>query len=132
MFDAGSWLNERSARQQPSSTARVSRARKKRASIDPPGGACPRASRRLDPRYAGKRIKGKKRHLLVDTQGLLLLAIVHAANIQDRDGGILLMKALLKDHPLLRKLYADGGYQRPKFCQALRCVQGKIKVKIVK
>jgi putative transposase len=47
-------------------------------SIDPPG---------FD---AGKRIKGKKRHLLADTQGLLLHAIIHAADIQDRDGGVLL------------------------------------------
>ena len=37
---------------------------------------------------AGKKIKGKKRHILVDTQGLLLHAIVHAADIQDRDGGV--------------------------------------------
>src|SRR6201986_3742251 len=36
---------------------------------------------------AGKKIKGKKRHLLVDTEGLLLCAIVHAADVQDRDGG---------------------------------------------
>ena len=40
---------------------------------------------------AGKKIKGKKRHVLVDTQGLLMQAIVHAADIQDRDGGVLLM-----------------------------------------
>ena len=39
---------------------------------------------------AGKQIKGKKRHILVDTLGLLLHAIVHSADIQDRDGGILL------------------------------------------
>ena len=36
---------------------------------------------------AGKKIKGKKRHILVDTQGLLMHAIVHAADVQDRDGG---------------------------------------------
>jgi len=36
---------------------------------------------------AGKKIKGKKRHILVDTQGLLLQAIVHTAGLQDRDGG---------------------------------------------
>jgi len=101
-------------------TARASRAQKKGASIDPPG---------YD---AGKKIKGKKRHLLVDKQGLLLLAIIHAANIQDRDGGILLMMALLKEHSLLRKLYADGGYQGPKFRQALARVLRKIKVEIVK
>ncbi len=43
---------------------------------------------------AGKRIKGKKRHILVDTQGLLMLAMVHAADIQDRYGGVLLMASL--------------------------------------
>ena len=40
---------------------------------------------------AGKKIKGKKRHILVDTQGFLMHAIVHAADIQDRDGGVPLM-----------------------------------------
>ena len=43
---------------------------------------------------AGKKIKGKKRHILVDTQGLLMHAIVHAADVQDRDGGVLLMASL--------------------------------------
>ena len=43
---------------------------------------------------AGKKIKGKKRHILVDTQGLLMHAIVHDADIQDRDGGVLLMATL--------------------------------------
>ena len=38
---------------------------------------------------AGKKIKGKKRHILVDTQGLLMHAIVHAADVQDRDEGAL-------------------------------------------
>jgi hypothetical protein len=40
---------------------------------------------------AGKLIKGKKRHILVDMQGLLLHAIVHSAGVQDRDGGIWLL-----------------------------------------
>ena len=44
----------------------------------------PRLIRRYD---AGKKIKGKKRHILVDTQGLLIHAIVHVVDIQDRDGG---------------------------------------------
>jgi len=39
---------------------------------------------------AGKKIKGKKRHLPVDTQGFLIQAIVHPTTIQDRDGGLLL------------------------------------------
>lgn len=62
---------------------------------------------------AGKKIKGKTRHVLVGTQGLLLHALVHRADIQDRDGGILLMATLFGLYPFLLKLYADGGYQRP-------------------
>ena len=67
---------------------------------------------------AGKKIKGKKRHILVDTQGLLMHAIVHAADIQDRDGGVLLMSSLFGLFPFLLKLYADSGmvrHQGPQF-----------------
>src|SRR5512133_80270 len=81
---------------------------------------------------AGKKIKGKKRHLLVDTEGLLLCAIVHAADIQDRDGGVLLMGTLFGLFPFLLKLYADSGYQGPKFQQGLRRVCRQINVEIVK
>jgi len=56
----------------------------------------------------------------------------HAANIQNRDDGILLFMLLFKQYPDLRKLYADGGYRRPKFRQALRRLRRKIKVEIVK
>jgi hypothetical protein len=58
--------------------------------VAPPGGACPRARQSRDPGEAGKKIRGKKRHLLVDTQGRLH-ALVHAADIEDRDGGVLRM-----------------------------------------
>jgi hypothetical protein len=58
---------------------------------------------------AGKRGKGKKRHLLVDTLGLLVHARVPPANVQDRDGGILLLDALANRFPLLKKLFADGA-----------------------
>ena len=51
-------------------------------------------------------MKGKKRHVPVDTQGLLMEAIVHAADIQDRDGGVLLMATLFGIYPFLLKLYA--------------------------
>src|SRR5665811_1675850 len=67
---------------------------------------------------AGKKIKGKKRHILVDTQGLLMHAIVHPADIQDRDGGVLLMSSLFGLYPFLGKLFADGGYQGPIFERA--------------
>jgi hypothetical protein len=60
--------------------------------VPPPAGGGPASIR---PGYdAGKKIKGKKRHILVDTLGLLLHAIVHPADIQDRDGGILVMATL--------------------------------------
>jgi transposase len=54
---------------------------------------------------AGKKIKGKKRHVLVDTLGLLLHAIVHPADIQDRDGGILLLATLFGMYPFLQTLF---------------------------
>ncbi|HEX3993692.1 MAG TPA: IS5 family transposase [Acetobacteraceae bacterium] len=81
---------------------------------------------------AGKKIKGKKRHVLVDTQGLLLHAVVHAADIQDRDGGVLLMSTLFGLFPFLLKLYADSGYQGPKFKAGLQRVCSQINVEIVK
>jgi hypothetical protein len=46
-------------------------------------------------------------------------AIVHAADIQDRDGGVLLVATLFGMYPFLLKLYADAGYQGPKFQQGL-------------
>jgi transposase len=69
---------------------------------------------------------------LVDTQGLLLAAIIHAADIQDRDGGVLLTSTLFGLYPFLLKLYADGGYQGPQFRTALARVCSAINVEIVK
>jgi transposase len=63
---------------------------------------------------------------------LLLHAIVHAADVQDRDGGVLLMGTLFGLHPFLLKLYADGGYQGARFKQGLRRVCDQINVEIVK
>ena len=60
----------------------------------------------------GKKVKGRKRHILVDTVGHLLKVVVHTADIQDRDGAKLLLLAL---PPMLRlrllKIWADGGYR---------------------
>lgn len=53
---------------------------------------------------------GRKRHLLVDTLGLILLVVVHPANIQDRDGAKLLLKLLSKRFGWLKVIWADGGY----------------------
>ena len=81
---------------------------------------------------AGKKIKGKKRHILVDTQGLLIHAIVHAADIQDRDGGELVMATLFGLYPFLLRLYADGGYQGPLFRRAMAKIMAQVNVEIVK
>ena len=59
-------------------------------------------------------------------------AIVHAADIQDRDGGVLLMGTLFGLYPFLLQLYADGGYQGPEFQAALRRVCRQVSVEIVK
>jgi putative transposase len=61
----------------------------------------------------GKLIKGRKRHILVDTLGLVLLAVVHAANIQDRDGARLLFAQIKARFPRLKLVWADGGYAGP-------------------
>ncbi len=59
-------------------------------------------------------------------------AIVHAADIQDRDGGVLVMATLFGLYPFLLKLYADGGYQGAAFQSALRTVLSRVNVEIVK
>jgi hypothetical protein len=58
-------------------------------------------------------------------------AIVHGADIQDRDGGVLLMATLFGLYPFLLKLYADGGYQGDQFKTALKKVVGGLNVEVV-
>ena len=60
---------------------------------------------------AAKQIKGRKRHLLVDTLGLLLLVVVTAASIQERDGARLVFKRLRGGCKKLRLIWVDGGYR---------------------
>jgi len=59
-------------------------------------------------------------------------ALVHAADVQDRDGGALVMATLFGAFPFLLKLYADGGYQGPEFRQAVDKVIADVNVEIVK
>ena len=70
--------------------------------------------------------------MLVDTQGLLMHAIVHSADVQDRDGGALLMASLFGAFPFLIKLYADGGYQGPEFQSALKRILARVVLEIIK
>jgi putative transposase len=58
----------------------------------------------------GKQIKGRKRHILVDTEGFLLKAKVHAANVMDRDGIKVLLEGVCERFPRLRYLWLDAGY----------------------
>ena len=59
-------------------------------------------------------------------------AIIHAADVQDRDGGELLMATLFGLYPFLLKLYADGGYQGEAFQRALNAVCSRVELEIVR
>lgn len=59
---------------------------------------------------AGKKITGRKRHILTDTDGRLLTVRVHAADVQDRDGGKLPLGASRQRYPFVARVFADGGY----------------------
>lgn len=68
---------------------------------------------------AGKKVKGRKRHILTDTCGFLIFILVHAADIQDRDGAVDVLKAIRYRFPWLRHVFADGGYAGQKLRDAL-------------
>lgn len=80
---------------------------------------------------AGKRIKGRKRHIVTDTTGLLVGLAVHGADVQDRDGAPGLLESIATDYPLLRHLFADGGYAGPKLKAAIEKI-GRWTLQIVK
>ncbi len=63
---------------------------------------------------------------------MILHALVHAADVQDRDGGALLIATLFGMFPFLLKLYADGGYQGPEFRNAVNAILAQVNVEIVK
>lgn len=69
---------------------------------------------------AGKKIKGRKRHIVTDTLGLMLTVIIHSADIQDRDGATTVLKSLRYRFPWLRHIFADGGYAGDKLKRSLR------------
>ena len=80
---------------------------------------------------AGKKIIGRKRHIVVDTTGMLFGLVVHAADIQDRDGATAVLKSIRHTCPWLRHLFADGAYGGPKLRSALDRI-GKWTLEIVK
>jgi transposase len=68
-----------------------------------------KASRGYD---AGKKINGRKRHLVVDTMGLLIVVLVTAASVQDRDGGVRVLDRAKTAMPSLVHIWADAAYSR--------------------
>ena len=80
---------------------------------------------------AGKKIKGRRRHIVTDTTGLLVGAEIHAADVQDRDGAALVIEAIHDLFPWLRHLFADSAYAGDKLRNALSKF-GKWTIEVVK
>ena len=80
---------------------------------------------------AGKKIKGRKRHVLTDTNGLLVAAVVHQADIQDRDGAPLVLASARYLYPWLRHIFADGAYSGAKLDTALENI-GRWTIEVIK
>jgi DDE family transposase len=59
---------------------------------------------------AGKKVKGRKTHALVDSEGLPMRVVVHSAAIQDRDGAGLVLEKIHRRFPWLELVWTDGGY----------------------
>ncbi|MTK63912.1 MAG: IS5 family transposase, partial [Methanobacterium sp.] len=90
----------------------------------PPGGLdsqSPKATDEAGPRGydAGKKVKGRKRHIITDTEGHLVGLTVHTADIQDRDGTVGVIASIRRLYQWLRHLFADGGYAGEKLTDAL-------------
>jgi len=80
---------------------------------------------------AGKKIKGRKRHIFTDTCGYLVHAVIHSADILDRDGAPLVLAAIINRFPWLRHVFADGGYAGPHLRKMLKKI-GKWTLEIIR
>ena len=67
---------------------------------------------------AGKKILGRKRHAMVDTDGRVLKLLVHPADVQDRDGAVPLLQASRSRHPFVKLAYADSAYSSARVAMA--------------
>jgi transposase len=81
---------------------------------------------------AAKRIKGRKRHLLVDTLGLVLGATVTPANVPEREGALDLLKGTLGNFKRVLRLWVDGGYGGSPFAEKVGELRPKLEVEVVK
>jgi putative transposase len=80
---------------------------------------------------AGKKVKGRKRHIITDTNGFLVHAIIHSADIHDRDGAPMELQDIRYSFPWLRHVFADGGYAGDKLTTALTKI-GDWTIEIIK
>jgi transposase len=83
---------------------------------------------------AGKKIRGRKRHLVVDTLGLILGVVVTGAEVSDRAGALQVLPPVLRARPRLAQLWADAGYAGGTLAEELRAhaVQPGLRLDIVK
>src|SRR5271165_7560378 len=126
--NAASKPNVRPAPPPASSTARASRVQKKGGLHRSAWVRCRQADQEPAPAKAG----GKKRHVLVDTVGLLLHALVTSADVQDRDGGLMVLSTFFARFPFLRKLFADTAYAGPVFQDGLAVAMPELVAEIVR
>ena len=83
------------------------------------------------PSGAGKKVKGRKLHALVDVEGLPLRVIVHSAGIQDRDGATLVLDKIRQRFPWLELVWADAGYNAHQVKDAIARSPG-LRLEIIK
>lgn len=75
---------------------------------------------------AGKKIKGIKRHIIVDTLGLVLAVVIQSASVQDRDGAVAVVTKMLESWKKVVKIFADGGYRG----QLIETIKAKFKIEL--
>ena len=75
---------------------------------------------------AGKKVKGIKRHIIVDTLGLILAVVIQSASVQDRDGAVDVVNKLFESWKKIIKIFADGGYRG----QLIKTIKTKFEVEL--
>lgn len=75
---------------------------------------------------AGKKVKGIKRHIIVDTLGLILAVVIQSASVQDRDGAISVIDKLTENWKKIIKIFADSGYRG----NLIAIVQNRFKIEL--
>ena len=80
---------------------------------------------------AGKKVKGRKRHIITDTNGFMVGLVVHRADMQDRDGALLVLDSIRRFYPFLRHIFADAAYAGDKLATALSS-RGTWTIEIIK